>query len=43
MLSTRYEGLKLWNKLPNELKNKANKSRNAFVKSTKLFLKNNQN
>ena len=34
--SIRYEGL--WNELPNELKNKANESRQAFVKSTKLFL-----
>ena len=26
-----YEGPKLWNELPNELKNKANKNRYAFV------------
>ena len=41
--SIRCEGLKLWYELPNELKNKANKSRHTFVKSTKLYLKNNQN
>ena len=41
--SIRYEDPKFWNELPNELKTKANKSRHAFVKSTKLFLKNIEN
>ena len=38
-----YKSPKIWNELPNELKNEANKSRYGFAKYTKLFLKNNQN
>ena len=41
--SIRYEDPNLWNELRNELKNKDNKSKQAFEKSIKLLLKNNQN